>query len=109
MKYLPILIALMLAGCQWFQSEPARPRASVSEEQRVADFEACKEQARAMVKRDQAIDQDIASASSSTEVGGDVGTDQALAQNMAAFRGTQRYDNLVDRCMSELGYTNSQY
>ena len=108
MKHLPVLIALFLAGCQWFDAEPARPRAAVSQEQRVADFEACKEQARSMVKRDQAIDQDIASASSSTEVGGDFGTDQALAQNMAAFRGTQRYDSLVDRCMSELGHTDGQ-
>jgi hypothetical protein len=109
MKYPILLVALILAGCQWFDAEPARPRAGVSQEQRLADFEACKEQARAMIARDQSIDQDITAASPSTEVGADVGTDQALAQNMAAFRATQRYDILVDRCMGEMGHAAGQY
>ncbi len=104
MKPFIFLVVLLLAGCTFFSSEEKAARPAPDEQQRPADFEACKEQARAMIDRDETIDQDIASASPTTDVGAGIETDATLAQNLAAYRADRRYQRLVDRCMRDHGY-----
>jgi hypothetical protein len=99
----PLLLAgLLLAGCSFFAADQKRDysRAGAGDAERVADFESCKEQARAIVARDQTIDRDIASGSALP--GTD--TDTSLQSNLDAYRAQQRYDRLLDECMRERGY-----
>jgi plasmid stabilization system protein ParE len=101
----PLLLAgLLLAGCSFFAADQNRDysRAGASDAERIADFESCKEQARAIVARDQTIDQDIASGSAVPSTG--ASTDTSLQSNLGAYRAQQRYDRLLDECMRERGY-----
>jgi hypothetical protein len=99
----PLLLAgLLLAGCSFFAADQKRDysRAGASDAERIADFESCKEQARAILARDQTIDQDIASGSALPGTG----TDTSLQSNLDAYHAQQRYDRLLDECMRERGY-----
>ncbi len=106
MKRLPLLLVLLLAGCSFAEPEGKLTKTGVSDEQRLADFEGCKEQARAVIARDQTIDQGIAAGSTTSSIGSDVGVDADLKESMAAYRSGQRYDWLVERCMRNLGYVS---
>ena len=60
----PILaMPLLLDGCAWFQSSLGWYRATPSNERTAADLDACKEQARAVNRREEVLQQDINGAS----------------------------------------------
>lgn len=100
MKALVPIAALLLAGCAWFEPPPAPRPSAGGDEQRVADLESCKQQARAVLARDAAIDQDIGPADSA---GRDI-DDAGLGQNLDQFSTEIRYRRIVDSCMRGRGH-----
>lgn len=106
MRWITLAAALALSGCGLFSigSDRASPPAETDAAAAADVLAACKEEARAVVARDEAIDDDIASSSIATNVGPGAETDFALSENLAAYRGEQRYRRIVEDCMRDHGY-----
>ncbi|MGH6931520.1 MAG: hypothetical protein ACREEE_03705 [Dongiaceae bacterium] len=101
-----LVVAVLVAGCSLY-SQPVSDweRPSGSEDQTAADLSACRAQASAVVERDAAIDQDIASARAPTTTS----TDQPdVFANMNAFEQQNRYNRIVNDCMRQRGYVLPQ-
>jgi hypothetical protein len=100
------LLLLLLTGCSGFHMPDwARSDTSGSGEGYVAappdDLSSCREQARAMIQRDQAIDQDINNQDTNSDLKQGVGD---LNNYLNEYNTKQRYERIVDDCMKARGY-----
>lgn len=104
MRRILLLAALALGGCSYFYPEPttyAKP--GTSQDQVSADVDSCRQQARAVAKRDATIDQDIANrAGRYNNLGGD--DDPRFTANLQQYGDQARYHEMVSDCMDNLGY-----
>ncbi len=105
-----LLCALVLGSCSYLSawsplsatpSYGNRQRPSGSEDQTAADLASCRQQASAIIQRDAAIDQDIASARKPLTV--EDGLNDVLA-NMDVYGREQRYNRITKACMRQRGY-----
>jgi hypothetical protein len=123
MKIAVLFAALLVtggsvAGCSrisWFgepEPVPQTPQAAYdTDEAAVAALDACKMQARAVIRRDARIDRDIGGGAMAGGTIGAVpglnwrsGNEGDLIENMNEFEVRQRYDRIVDGCMRQRGY-----
>jgi hypothetical protein len=65
------------------------------------DLGSCQEQANAIIKRDEAIDQDIANQDTNTDLQQGIGD---LNNNLSLYNRKNRYDRIVNDCMAARGY-----
>jgi hypothetical protein len=99
-----VLLAGAVSACSLF-SQPSQSdwtRASGESDQTSADLRACRQQADAVIRRDDAIDRDIAAARV-----GDTDPDtttQTVLPGVAAYDQQKRYDRIVNDCMRQRGY-----
>ena len=108
----PLLaVPLLLNGCSgfqtpldWFQSSLGWYRATPSNERTAADLDACKEQARAVNRREERLQADINGSSNFPDTAATSLRDPTLTRNMQAYTESQRYDRIVDNCMAARGY-----
>jgi hypothetical protein len=108
----PLLaMPLMLDGCagvqtplDWFQSSLGWYRATPSNERTAADLDACKEEARAVNRREEVLQQDINGASNFPDTASRSLTDPTLTRNMQAYNAGNRYNRIIDDCMAAHGY-----
>jgi len=106
MRFPVLALLLLLTGCSGFHTPDwARSDSSGSGEGYVSappdDLSSCQEQARAMIKRDQAIDQDIHNQDTNTDLQQGMGD---LNNNLSQYNTKQRYERIVDDCMRARGY-----
>ena len=109
---LPLLaMPLLLDGCSgfqtpldWFQTSLGWYRAKPSDERTTADLDACKEQARAVNRREERLQADINGSSNFPDTAATSLRDPTLTRNMQAYTQGQRYDRIVDDCMAARGY-----
>ncbi|MGH6959972.1 MAG: hypothetical protein ACREE7_05770 [Dongiaceae bacterium] len=102
MKYLPgvALVALLMASCSLFPSSSTEyERPSSDDAHTAADLSACRQQADAVIRRDDSIDQDIGSARDESGV-----VDNTVVTNMDNFSREKRYRRIVNDCMRQRGY-----
>jgi hypothetical protein len=101
----PLLaMPLLLDGCSWFQTSLGWYRATPSNERTTADLDACKEQARAVNRREEQLQSDINGADNFPDTASRSLTDPTLTRNMQAYNASNRYDRIVDDCMAAHGY-----
>ena len=101
----PLLaMPLLLDGCAWFESSLGWYRATPSNERTAADLDACKEQARAVNRREERLQQDINGSAGLADTVGTNRVDPTLTRNMQAFAASNRFDRIVDNCMAARGY-----
>ena len=67
-------------------------------------FDACKEQARAVNRREERLQADINGSSNFPDTAATSLRDPTLTRNMQAYTASQRYDRIVDNCMAARGY-----
>ena len=100
---LPVILALAVAGC--FRPDEGRPtswhKPGVTQDEIYADITSCRQQATAMIERDQQIDSDIANATSANDFSA---TASDLEYNLDAYSANKRYRKLVAQCMYGRGY-----
>ena len=109
---LPLLaMPLLLAACSgfqtpldWFQTSLGWYRAKPSDERTTADLDACKEEARAVNRREERLQADINGSSNFPDTAATSLRDPTLTRNMQAYTESQRYDRIVDDCMAARGY-----
>lgn len=101
MRILVLSGCLLLAACSYFQSDPGYQRAGASLEVSNGDLESCRQQARAMIQRDNQIDNDIGSQDVAS---GYLQSDGTLESNLTQYRESNRYDSIVLDCMAARGY-----
>ncbi|MGH6940916.1 hypothetical protein [Hypericibacter sp.] len=65
------------------------------------DLGSCQEQANAVIKRDEAIDQDIANQNTNSNLQQGLGD---LNNNLSLYNRKNRYNRIVDDCMAARGY-----
>ncbi len=102
MRFVPsaVLAALLLAGCSLFPSSSTDfERTSSDEAQTAADLSACRQQADAVIQRDDSIDRDISAARDEPGV-----VDDTVVANMDSFSREKRYRRIVNDCMRQRGY-----
>ncbi|HEY7687434.1 MAG TPA: hypothetical protein VH835_02020 [Dongiaceae bacterium] len=107
-----ILLLLSLSGCNAFdfglQENPDTTkyeRKKTSEEQAAADLRACRAQAKAVLDRDENIDQAI---ESTHDTGSGINASPDLQANMDNYSYEQRYREIVNDCMRGRGYNLPQ-
>ena len=99
-----LLAVLVLGGCSWFRDEPETyGKPGASQEQVSADVESCRQQARAVQRRDAAFDQEIANLSDEEDQAG-ADDDAQFTRNLQEYGANRRYHDLVSDCMRNLGY-----
>ena len=111
MRFPALALLLLLTGCSgfplphWLRSDDVGSKTTSSSTGNVAapadDLSSCQEQARAMIKRDQAIDQDINNQDTNTDLKQGFGD---LNNNLNEYNTKQRYERIVDDCMRARGY-----
>jgi len=113
MRFLVLALLFLVAGCSefplpsWARSDDTSSRSYVSTNggTNVAapadDLGSCQEQANAIIKRDEAIDQDIANQNTNRDLQQGIGD---LNNNLSLYNRKNRYDRIVDDCMAARGY-----
>jgi len=102
---MPLLaMPLLLDGCSWFQTSLGWYRATPSNNRTAADLDACKEQARAVNRSEERLQQDINGAANFPDTASKSLTDPTFTRNMQAYAASNRYDRIVDDCMAAHGY-----
>jgi hypothetical protein len=111
MRFPALALLLLLSGCSVMQSlgwgggtssggsSGATSAGNVAAPPDV--LSSCQEQARAMIKRDQAIDQDINNQAPNSNLQQGLGD---LNNNLGQYNAKQRYERIVDDCMRARGY-----
>lgn len=95
------ILPLALAACAHDQKITVWTKPNLNEDQRAKDLSACRRYADQQMAGERGVQQDV-------EVmnGGTVsGIKPSLGQNLGAYGDAKRYDNLVNQCMTEAGYT----
>ena len=101
----PLLaMAPLFAGCSWFESSLGWYRATPNNERTAADLDACKQQARAVNRSEERLQQDIGGAGGFNDTLSTSRTDSNLTRNMRGFSADRRFDRIVDDCMAARGY-----
>jgi len=95
------LVAVALAGCATDQRITVWTKSNVSEEQRDKDYSACRRYADKQMAGERGVQQDLQVMNGGTTSG----IKPSLGQNLSAYNDSKRYDNLVNGCMTEAGYT----
>jgi hypothetical protein len=110
MRFPVLALLLVLTACSEFPlPDWARSDSGGSSDGSVAgsvaapadELGSCQEQARAMIQRDQAIDQDIYNQDTNTDLVQGAGD---LNRNLNEYNSKNRYDRIVDACMAARGY-----
>ncbi|HWA41643.1 MAG TPA: hypothetical protein VHA10_00410 [Hypericibacter adhaerens] len=106
LRFPALALLLLLTGCSAFHTPDwARSETSGSGEGSVAapadDLGSCQEQARAVIRRDEAIDQDINNQDTNSDLAQGIGD---LNKNLGEYNSKNRYDRMVDDCMRARGY-----
>lgn len=107
-----LALAVLLAGCTLFgpEKKPAGTapvadeewaQPTVSDTQRQSDVDSCREQARAVLRQEQAISADIASRDAQGAFQNEA---PELTQGMDEYEARQRYHRIFEDCMRGLGY-----
>lgn len=94
-----LMLALAASGCALGGGQGTWVKAGADEAQGASDLDACRKYARAEVKVQADIDQDIAASSSDP-----YGASMSGAVDFSAAGTEQRYRKIIDQCMIELGY-----
>ncbi|HWT96637.1 MAG TPA: hypothetical protein VN229_03450 [Terriglobales bacterium] len=93
--------AVLLAGCAADQRITVWTKSNVSEEQRDKDYSACRRYADKQMAGERGVQQDL-----DVMYGGTTsGIKPTLGQNLNSYNDAKRYDNLVNGCMTDAGYT----
>lgn len=101
-RVLVLAVAATVAGCSYFSNKPPRyEKSSGTSEQTSADLASCRQQANAMIERDDTIDQDIGAARDPVVTGG--GSNN-LGTNLDGYSREKRYRRIVEECMRQRGY-----
>ena len=107
-----LLPLLFLSGCSLFDfglgEDPNKAkyeRQKTSDEQTSADLRACRSQAKAVLDRDERIDQSI---ESTHDTGSEANAAPDLKANMDSYSYEQRYREIVNDCMRGRGYVLPQ-
>jgi hypothetical protein len=101
MRALALCCLMLLAGCAYFRSPPDYRRTAAGSEVASSDLEACRQQARAMIQRDRQIDNDISTPDINDS---HLRSDTTLETNLAQYHESNRYESIVQDCMSSRGY-----
>ncbi|WP_119304754.1 hypothetical protein [Dongia deserti] len=97
-------LAALLAGCSLFSTTTSWTKPGVTPEQAEADLDSCKRVARSHEKTDADIEQDRSVVLDDTQGAIDTG----VSQDITRHRSRQRFDEFVDDCMRQLGYSPVQ-
>jgi hypothetical protein len=110
MRFPALALLLLLTGCSgfplpdWARSDTGSKTTSSGAADLAAPADvlsSCQEQARAMIERDQAIDQDIGNQDTNTDLKQGFGD---LRNNLNEYNTKQRYERIVEDCMRARGY-----
>ncbi len=104
---MPLLLdgwASVQSPLDWFQSSLGWYRATPSNDRTAADLDACKEQARAVNRRQEQVQQDISGDTGFADTAMSSRVDPTLTRNLRAYAADNRYDRIVDDCMAAHGY-----
>src|ERR1044072_9248344 len=101
---IPISMAMaaLLAGCWGFSTTHTWSKPGTTQEQATADLDACKKIAWSERETDAKIDQDTYAVMNDNGQGA-VGNE--LSQNISSQREGKRFDDIVDDCMRQMGYS----
>ena len=102
MRVLVLCGLMLLAGCSYFGGKPDYERAGTSPEVASGDLESCRQQARAMIQRDRQIDNDILAPNVNDS---HLRSDTTLESNLNQYHESNRYESIVQDCMSSRGYS----
>lgn len=101
-----VLIAtVLLAGCSLFTDTTSWTKTGVTPEQAEADLASCERIARAEQKTDTDIEQDRSVVLDDPTHGA---VDTEVSQDIARQRSRERFEDIVDDCMRQLGYSPVQ-
>jgi hypothetical protein len=101
MRILVLTLALLLAACSGFRT-PEWLREDTGQTSAPSDvLESCRQQARAMIKRDQTIDQDIGGQNTDPDM---VQGQGELNRNLDEYSTNARFEQIVEDCMKARGY-----
>lgn len=96
-----LALALLLAACSGFRTpewlRQDKGQTSVPSD----DLESCRQQARAMIERDQTIDQDIGGQNTNPDM---VQGQGELNRNLDEYSTNARFERIVEDCMKARGY-----
>ncbi|MGH8430029.1 MAG: hypothetical protein ACREUF_06470 [Solimonas sp.] len=95
---------LLLSACSYFDARNDWERSGANDAITGSDLESCRQQARAMIDRDQRIDGDISSQNVPYDYLQSSGT---LESNLSQFQQSNRYESIVEDCMAARGYGES--
>jgi hypothetical protein len=111
MRFKVLALLLLITGCSefplpdWARSDSTPSSNTTSSGTNVAapadDLGSCQEQANAIIKRDEAIDQDIYNQKTNADLQRNIGD---LNKNLSLYNGKNRYDRIVNDCMAARGY-----
>jgi len=101
MRAVVLASLLLLSACSYFGPKDDWQRSGTNEDVTSSDLESCKQQARAMIDRDQRIDADISSQNIEYDYMQSTGT---LESNLNQYQQGNRYETIVSDCMSAQGY-----
>ena len=107
-----LALLLLVCGCSLFDfglgEDPNKAkyeRQKTSDKQTSADLRACRAQAKAVLDRDERIDQSI---ESTHDTGSEANAAPDLTANMNSYSYEQRYREIVNDCMRGRGYVLPQ-
>lgn len=96
-----LLAGLLLAGCAADQRITVWTKPNVSGEQRDKDYGTCRRLADKQMAGERGVQQDLQVMNGGTASG----IKPSLGQNLSSYSDAKRYDNIVNDCMTEAGYT----
>lgn len=102
MRAVALASLLLLSACTYFGPDSDWERRGTNEDVAGSDLESCRQQARAMIARDQAIDGDISTQNIQYDYMQSTGT---LESNLNQYQQGNRYNSIVSDCMSARGYS----
>ncbi len=101
MRAVVLASLLLLSACSYFGPKDDWKRSGTNEDVASSDLESCKQQARAMIARDERIDADISAQNIEYDYMQSTGT---LESNLNQYQQGNRYDSIVSDCMAAQGY-----
>jgi len=101
MRAVVLASLLLLSACSYFGPKDDWKRSGTNEDVTSSDLESCRQQARAMIARDERIDADISAQNIQYDYMQSTGT---LESNLNQYQQGNRYDTIVSDCMAAQGY-----
>jgi hypothetical protein len=95
-----LCLAAGLGGCSFFSHSVSWTKPGVTEDQAQSDLASCTEEAKTQTDQDKSIDQDIAAANTAANP-----NDTSPLANMQAYKHENRFKDVLEDCMGQLGYS----